>query len=194
MPAAGGLHHTWKLQTGWSSSRQPSWTTSSIQFITPHCSPSFGIAVPQAGCPSLWVVCSLSQSPLVSQRAANRSIKYLWSITIDLLPYNGPPQLPQITAHDITYVSIWIQCTTHFNYPGSLSSTCPGDFISWFTHQTRQSSCEASRCCRLWSINLHLPQKRYQLSLQQPKSWLGWWDYLGTFLYFLLAPLGFLTF
>ncbi|KAG8959949.1 hypothetical protein FRC05_007148 [Tulasnella sp. 425] len=46
---------------------------------------------------------ALSRSPLMSRKVAKRSIKYLWSITLDLLPYDGPPQLPQITAHDIAY-------------------------------------------------------------------------------------------
>ncbi|KAG8942777.1 hypothetical protein FRC04_003508 [Tulasnella sp. 424] len=46
---------------------------------------------------------ALSRAPLMTRRKAKKFVKYLWSITAGLLPYEGPVQLPQISLQDINY-------------------------------------------------------------------------------------------
>lgn len=62
---------------------------------------------------------ALSRGPLMSQKTAKKFVKYLWSITLSLLPYDGPSQPPLITAHDISYVRIrysFLRCGTKISY------------------------------------------------------------------------------
>ncbi|KAG8961310.1 hypothetical protein FRC05_006247 [Tulasnella sp. 425] len=47
---------------------------------------------------------ALSRAPLMTRRKAKKFVKYLWSITAGLLPYEGPVQLPQISLQDINYI------------------------------------------------------------------------------------------
>ncbi|KAG8900768.1 hypothetical protein FRC00_011290 [Tulasnella sp. 408] len=46
---------------------------------------------------------TLSRGPLMSRRNAKECIKYLWTLTIQLLPYDGPVQPPPIAAHNISH-------------------------------------------------------------------------------------------
>lgn len=51
---------------------------------------------------------ALSRGPLMSRKTAKKFVKYIWSITLGLLPYDGPVQQPPITADDITYVALFL--------------------------------------------------------------------------------------
>ncbi|KAG8896702.1 hypothetical protein FRC00_005451 [Tulasnella sp. 408] len=77
----------------------------------------------------------------MSQKTAKKFVKYLWSITLSLLPYDGSAQPPPITAHDINYAISYhnslikrgkavarLLAVTHFN---PLTRTYPDDDISF---------------------------------------------------------------
>ncbi|KAG8900951.1 hypothetical protein FRC00_009945 [Tulasnella sp. 408] len=84
---------------------------------------------------------ALARGPLMSKTTAKKFVKYLWSITLGLLPYDGPADPPPITAHDITYAISYakslIKCgkavarllaVTHFD---PLTRTYPDDDTSF---------------------------------------------------------------
>lgn len=110
---------------------------------------------------------TLSRGPLMSRRTAKKWIKYLWSITITLLPYDGPVQLPPITSADISHVSSTY--TICFHLLTSFSPTCLGLILCQFHSQTWQGSGKAPCHSQLRCTDLQLSRQRCKLCVQQSK-------------------------